>query len=146
MVPDDTLTIRATGPEPDWLTLSAALSAMFSTSVPHAKIHVSTEEGEHLFTTSLERFRKYTDGIELLDVDQAALKLSAIVAASSLDGDSPWSEMDWDRIVKAITSRREREDLRAWVKSVRDLRGYGLEARQASVVTACEHALARLRR
>lgn len=142
----DTLIIRATGPAPDWLTLSAALSAMFSTSIPHGKIHVSTEEGEHLFTTSLERFRKYADGIELLDVDQAALKLSAIVAASSLDGASPWSEMEWDRIVKAITSRQETEDLRAWVKSVRDLRGYGLEARQTSVVTACEHALARLRR
>lgn len=142
----ESLTIHATGPDPDWMALGAALSAMFPESISVASIILLTEAGDRRFSTSLDRYRKYAGGLASLEVEEAALGFSAIVAASRLDGGSPWVDEDWGRVVKAVTARNEEVDLRAWVKNVRQLRGYGREAEQVRVVSACEGALAALRR
>lgn len=145
-VESDALTIQASGPEPDWMTLAAALSAIFPDSVERAQIRLSTGHGERTFTTSFERFRQYADGIGELPAEQAALHFSAIAAASRLDSASPWPQEDWNRVVQAVTRRSDGLDLRAWVKAVRKLRDFGVEAGQPHVVTQCESALAELRR
>ncbi|MGM0928850.1 MAG: hypothetical protein ACQEXN_03965 [Actinomycetota bacterium] len=145
-VDGDALRIQASGPEPDWMTLSAALSAIFPASVEHAEISLSTGLKKRTFTTSFERVRQYSDGLGQLPVERAALHLSAIVAASRLDGASPWPDEDWNRVVQAVTRRHEDTDLRAWVKDVRNLRDFGREADQRDVVASCESELAQLRR
>lgn len=142
----DALSIQVSGPEPEWMTLSAALSAMFPASVEHAEVRLITDLGQRIFTTSFERVRQYADGLGQLPVERTALHLSAIVAASRLDGASPWHEEDWNRVVQAVTRRDEGADLRAWVKDVRALRDFGREADQRHVVTSCESELAELRR
>lgn len=145
-VSDEGVTIHASGPEPDWMTLAAAISAMYSNSETRGTILVETESQEHHFVTSLDRFRSYTEGIELLDAKQTILRLTAITATSNLNGASPWSEEEWDRVTMAIIAREEGEDLRTWVRYIRELRGYAREARFANVASTCEHALAELRR
>ncbi|MDJ0356071.1 hypothetical protein [Paenarthrobacter sp. PH39-S1] len=144
-VDGDTLKMQVSGPEPDWMTLSAALSAMFPVSVEHAEIRLFTDLGKRTFTTSFKRVREYTDGLGELSAEHAALHLSAIVAASRLGGASPWPDEDWNRVVQAVIRRDEGADLRAWVKDVRNLRDFGREADQREVVASCESALAELR-
>lgn len=145
-VSDEGVTIHASGSEPDWMTLAAVLSAMFLSSTAQGKICVTTESREHVFVTSLDRFRTYTEGIESLDAKQSILRLTAITAASSLDGTSPWPKEEWDRVARAIIAREESEDLRTWVRNIRELRGYAREAHLADVASACDNALAALRR
>lgn len=142
----ESLTIPATGPEPDWMALAAALSAMFPESISAGSIRLTTEVEKRRFSTSLDRYRVYADGLASLEVEETALGISAIVSASRLDGRSPWDDEDWDRVVKVVTARNEEGDLRAWVKNVRELIRYGREAEQARVVSACKDALAGLRR
>ncbi|NYI66093.1 hypothetical protein [Spelaeicoccus albus] len=143
---DNDLIIYAQGPEPDWMPLAAALSVMYPNSITRATIRVVTRATEHSFVTSLDRFRTYTDGIETLGAKQSILGIIAIAAASRLDGDSPLSEDEWDRAAGAIIDREEGDDLRAWVRNVRALRGYAREAENAHVASACVRALADLRR
>lgn len=144
-VEDDALLLQVRGPEPDWMALSGGLSAMFPASVEHAEICLSADPGKRTFTTSFKRVRQYSDGIAQLPAERAALNIGAMVAASSLDGASPWSDEDWNRIVRAVTRRDEGTDLRAWVRDVRALRDIGREADQGDVVASCERALAELR-
>ncbi|WP_343900398.1 hypothetical protein [Arthrobacter rhombi] len=144
-VDEDALTMQVSGPEPDWMTLSAALSAMFQASVERLEIRLSTEVGKRTFTTSFERIRQFADGIGELPAERAALHLSAIVAASRLDGASPWPDEEWERVVRAVIRRDEGADLRTWVKGVRNLRESGREADKPEVVASCERALAELR-
>lgn len=94
------LTIRVSGPEPDWMTLSAALSAMFPASVKHVEIRLFTDLEERTFTASFKRVREYADGLGQLPAERAALNLSAIVATSRLDGSSPWTDGDWDELCR----------------------------------------------
>ncbi|WP_250506434.1 hypothetical protein [Bowdeniella massiliensis] len=145
-VSDEYVTIHASGPEPDWMTLAAGLSAMFLSSINLGRICVTTQSREYVFVTSLDRFRIYTKCIRSLDAKQSILRLTAITAASSLDGVSPWPREEWDRVARAILAREESEDLRDWVRNTRELRGYAREAGLADVASACEDALAALRR
>lgn len=145
-VDGESATIRASGDEPDWLTLAAGLSAMLPSVVSWAHISVTSDGVKRKFSTSLERYRMYADDIASASLKETVLKMSAIVASSRLDGDSPWSGADWGRAVKAMVPRGEDDDLRAWVKNLRELRQNAREAEQADVVNACEYALAGLRR
>lgn len=144
-VNDEGAIIHASGPAPDWMTLAAVLSAVFSDSITLGTICVATPSREHVFVTSLDRFRTHTEGLESLDAKQSILRLTAITAASSLDGGSPWSKDEWDRVARAIIVREDSEDLRAWVRGIRELRGYAREAHLADVASACDDALAALR-
>ena len=145
-VSDCEVTIEASGPTPDWMAFSAALSAMYPSSVSGASLRVATGSDTHTFTTSLHRFRAYTDGIELLSDRQQILCLAAVTATSLLDGGSPWTRDEWIRVADAITSMHDADDLRVWVREVRELREYGREAMQAEVEERCVQALADLRR
>lgn len=145
-VDGEALRLQVGGAEPDWMVLSAALSAMFPASVERAEILLSTDLGKRAFTTSLERIRQFADGIAELPTERAAIHLSAVVSASRLDGASPWPEESWERAVQAVIHRNEGTDLRTWVKNVRELRDFGREADQHAVVVSCETALAELRR
>lgn len=145
-VNNEEVVVQARGPEPDWMTLAAALSAMYPNGVASCVLHVTSPSQNQVFRTSLSRFRTYTDGIELLGPKEVILRLTAITAASSLDGSSPWPMDEWDKITNAIIDRQDGDDLRTWVRNVREFRGYAREAQIPHVASNCDRALAELRR
>lgn len=145
-VEDRTMSLQISGPEPDWMSLAAMLSSACANTITHGTISLTTDSGDWIFNTSFSRFRTQLEGIEELDTKQAALRLTSIAAASSLNGTSLWSQEDWDLIKRSIIHRAEDEDLRAWVRNVRLLRQFALEAQVSIVAEACDQALAELRR
>lgn len=144
-VSGDGVTISVNGPEPDWMLVGRALSAMYSKSTEQAAVRLTGESGEHLFITSLARFRLFTEGMESLDVRQLILRLAPIAATSNLDGACIWSEGEWFRLATVLIARGEEYALRDWVRGVREFRGYAGEAGMTRVVSVCDRAIAELR-
>lgn len=145
VVTQSTMTVNASGSQPDWVTLAGGLSSIPSGDASELSICVSTELGDQVFRASLGKLREGADDLGELGLKATILRMAEIVAGCRLNGRSPWSDSEWEGFSRTVLERDREEDLGTWVKNLRRMRDAAREAGIHPVVDRCEQAIAMVR-
>lgn len=141
---DGALRIMGEGTEVNWLGLVAGLSELLDQDIQGIRANVRGTGRETSYEAELDAYRAIRAKTTRKEQD-LVIDLAGVVAATSVNGASPWSEDQWAGAAIQVVEERSDDSLASRVRRIRRFRGYAESAGMDKVAATCTSILVAIR-